>query len=115
MLKFNQFYEKVKLRDTGIPREYMRNVEREAEQKARESHFGPEEGDRFQHAIEEMIEEQHGHEEELTELARKVIYEHYEAILDNVNLDITITSPEDNEEVRFQCGLLRMQHDHFGL
>ena len=48
--------------------------------------------------VQKMIDAQKGYEEELTELAKKVIFDNYESILDDVNLDIQIVTPEEQEE-----------------
>lgn len=94
--KYSQLFE-ADLKDT-LPEDYLENIER----KAREMFGnGPTQRDFMEgmRIMQEVQRIQQGHQEELTEIGKEVILDHYGSILDGVKLDIKIVNPDDDEKM----------------
>lgn len=97
--RYNQLFEADIKKNKGIPSDYIEGVE----QKGREQfgYNGPGHGEMMQmmDAIRNIMRIQNGHEDELTEIGKGVIMDHYGDILQDVKLDIKIVKPNDPEKL----------------
>lgn len=94
--KYSQLFE-ADIRKT-LPEDYIRDVRR----RAAPLMGGPtrQEFMEVMHLMDEIFAIQEGHEEELTEIGKKVILEHYGRMLEDVELDIKIVDKFDEEKMQ---------------
>ena len=92
--RFNQLFEK-DIKDI-LPEDYLSNIKH---QRAGKYQGGPSRQDMMEtmRLMDNIFRLQDGHEDELTKVGKNIIKYHYGSILDDVNLDIKIVNP-DNEE-----------------
>lgn len=81
-----------------IPRTYLSNIEKQAFDLFGENGLTPDESIEARLLFYNIVKNQHGHETELEEISRSIIYEIYSNILDGVKLDIKIVTPDDSEK-----------------
>jgi hypothetical protein len=99
--KFNKIFEADIKSTEGVPEEYIKNIEKIA--KKVYGFNGPSNEDmrRMGFLMMNIMQIQHGKEEELTEIGKEIIEEQYGEILEgaNVRLDIKIVRPYDKEQI----------------
>ena len=94
--RFNELFE-ANIKDT-LPEDYLKNIE---EKSIKMFGSGPQRND-FMNAMrltQDIMIKQQGHLEELTEIGKQIILDHYGSILDGVELDIKIVLPDDSEKM----------------
>lgn len=93
--RFSDFLNETTLKNNpAIPSDYMDEYTEFMTQKYEGEH--PRE---FMSNINKMIQLQHGHEKELEEIAKKIVKNFYGTILDDVNFDVKIVEPGDQEQI----------------
>lgn len=96
--KYNQLFEKDIKKTKGIPSEYIQDVERKAEEEYGTSGPSPMEIREMMETMNSIMEIQDGNEDKLTEIGKNIIMKYYGKILDDVELDIKIVKPNDEEK-----------------
>lgn len=106
--KFNQLFE-ADLKDI-LPEDYLKNIEDKAREMFGE---GPQRED-FMNSMRLMqviMRKQQGHLDELTEIGKEIILNHYGSILDGVELDIKIVNPDNPEKMEMVQKALNKKED----
>ncbi len=84
--------------DLNLPKIYLDEINKEASETIGTHGPSPQDMQRMQQLMGEIMGSQRGHEDELSELGKEVILDFYGAILDGVKLDIKIVPPDDEEK-----------------
>jgi hypothetical protein len=94
--RYNQLFEK-DIKDI-LPEDYLSNIKH---QRAGQYQGGPSRQEMMEsmRMMDEIFRLQRGHEDELTKIGKDIIKDHYGSILDDINLDIKIVSPNDEEKL----------------
>ena len=96
--KYNQMFEADIKKNKGVPQDYIEDVER----KGREmyGYTGPNRAEfmEMMESLNDVFKIQEGHHDELTEIGKEIIMNHYGGLLEDVKLDIKIVRPDDEEK-----------------
>lgn len=85
--------------DLNLPKEYLEKINKEAKSSYGFSGPSPQEFIQMVELLNKIMSIQRGHEEELTELGKKIIKKFYGTIIEDVELDIKIVGPDDKEKL----------------
>lgn len=94
--------------ELNLPKEYINKVNQEA--RSQYGH-GPSHQDimQMQGLLNRIFRIQRGHENELTELGKKIIQKFYAPVIQGVELDIKIVNPDDEEKMEMALKMLQQQ------
>lgn len=96
--KYNQLFEADIKQSKGIPSDYIEDIERKGREQFGYDGPNPQEFRQMMGALNNIMRLQQGKQEELTEIGKEIIMNHYGSILDDVELDIKIVNPDDPEK-----------------
>lgn len=96
--KYNQLFEADIKKNKGVPQDYIESVEKKGRDKY--GYTGPNRAEfmEMMESLNDVFKIQDGYEDEITEIGKEIIMNHYGNLLEDVKLDIKVVKPNDEEK-----------------